>query len=123
MKVSQYRSGTHPNDNEMMIKKLFDWTPRDIAYWEKIRQRGLVKFIIWYGLLITGGLLFVVFGLATIFLWLRQAWGAQVTASSLYFLVGQLVFVALVCLLGGLINSLATWVVENRLYRKYKERS
>ncbi len=107
----------------MMIKKLFDWTPRDIAYWEKIRQRGLVKFIIWYGLLITGGLLFVVFGLATIFLWLRQAWGAQVTASSLYFLVGQLVFVALVCLLGGLINSLATWVVENRLYRKYKERS
>jgi hypothetical protein len=106
-----------------MIKKLFDWTPRDIAYWEKIRQRGLGKFILWYGLLITGGLLFLVFGLATFFLWLRQAWGTPVTSSSLYFLVGQLVFVALVCLLGGMINSLVTWAVENRLYRKYKEKN
>ena len=122
-KASQNRSGKHTNDNEMMIKKLFDWTPRDIAYWEKIRQRGLGKFILWYGLLITGGLLFIVFGLVTFFFWLRQVWASQVTSSSLYFLVGQLVFVALVCLLGGLINSLATWVVENRLYRKYKERS
>jgi hypothetical protein len=104
-----------------MIKKLFDWTPRDIAYWEKIRQRGLGKFILWYGLLISGGLLFLVFGLATFFLWLKLAWGTPVTSSSVYFLVGQLVFVALVCLLGGMINSLVTWVVENRLYRKYKE--
>jgi hypothetical protein len=107
----------------MMIKKLFDWTPRDIAYWEKIRQRGLWKFIVWYGLLITGGLLFIVFGLATFILWLRQVWGSQVTSSSLIFLLGQLVFVALVCVLGGMINSLITWVVENRLYRKYQEKN
>jgi hypothetical protein len=107
----------------MMIKKLFDWTPRDIAYWEKIRKRGLGKFIVWYGLLITGGLLFIVFGLATFILWLRQVGGSQVTSSGLYFLLGQLIFVALVCLLGGMINSLITWVVENRLYRKYKEKN
>jgi hypothetical protein len=107
----------------MMIKKLFDWTPRDIAYWEKIRQRGLGKFIVWYGLLITGGLLFIVFGLATFILWLRQVWGSQVTSSGLIFLLGQLIFVALVCLLGGMINSLITWVVENRLYRKYQEKN
>jgi hypothetical protein len=106
-----------------MIKKLFDWTPRDIAYWEKIQQRGLGKFIVWYGVFITGGVLFIVVGLVTFFLWLRQVWGMQVTPSSLLFLFGQLVFVALVCLLGGIINSLITWVVENRLYRKYKERS
>jgi hypothetical protein len=107
----------------MMIKKLFDWTPRDIAYWEKIRQRGLWKFIVWYGLLITGGLLFIVFGLVTFILWLRQVWGSQVTSTGLYFLLFQFVFVALVCLLGGVINSLITWVVENRLYRKYQEKN
>jgi hypothetical protein len=106
-----------------MIKKLFDWTPRDIAYWEKLRHRGLGKFIVWYGMLVTGGLLFIVFGLVTIFIWLRQAWGTQVTSSSLYFLIGQLIFVALVCLVGGIINSLITWVVEERLYLKYKQRN
>ena len=105
-----------------MIKKLFDWTPRDIAYWEKIRLGGLGKFIVWYGMLITGGVLFLVFGLVTVFLWLRQTWGTQITPSSLIFLFGQLIFVALVCLLGGLVNSLITWVVENRLYHQYKER-
>jgi accessory gene regulator protein AgrB len=105
-----------------MLKRLLDWTPRDIAYWEKIRQRGLWKFIVWYGILITGGLLFIVFGMLTTFFWLRQAWGKPVTASSLYFLLGQLIFVLLVCLLGGITNSLVTWVVENRLYVKYKER-
>ncbi len=106
-----------------MIKRLFDWTPRDIAYWEKIRQRGLGKFIVWYGMLITGGVLFVVFGLVTTFLWLRQVWGTQVTPTSLLFLIGQLAFVAMVCLLGGIINSLITWMVEQRLYTKYKGRS
>jgi hypothetical protein len=106
-----------------MIKKLFDWTPRDIAYWEKIRGRGLGKFILWYGMLITGGGLFIVFGLVTFFLWLRQVWGMRITSASLIFLLGQLVFVALVCLVGGIINSLVTWVVENRLYRNYKEGS
>jgi hypothetical protein len=106
-----------------MIKKLFDWTSRDIAYWEKIRQRGLAKFIVWYGMLITGGVLFIFFSLVTLLLWLKQVWGTQVTRTNLLFLFGQLVFVALVCLLGGIINSMITWVVENRLYRKYKDRS
>jgi len=106
-----------------MIKKLFDWTPRDIAYWEKIRRKGLGKFIGGYGVVITGGLLFLVFGLVTFFLWLRQASGAAFTSTNLVFLFGQLIFVALVCLVAGIINSLITWVVEERLYRKYKERS
>jgi hypothetical protein len=106
-----------------MLKRLFDWTPRDISYWEKIRQKGLVNFILWYGILITGGGLFILFGLVTIFFWLRQTWNKQLTTSSMYFLLGELLFVALVCLLGGIINSLITWVVENRLYLKYKDRS
>jgi len=104
-----------------MIKRLFDWTPRDIAYWEKIRQKGLRNFIGWYGIVITGGLLFLVFGLVTFFIWLRQAAGAQITPTSLIFIIGQLIFVALVCLVGGIVNSLITWVVEERLYLKYKQ--
>jgi hypothetical protein len=104
-----------------MLKKLFDWTPRDIAYWEKIRQKGLRSFIGWYGVIITGGLMFLVFGLVTFIIWLRQVAGTQITSTSWIFLVGQLIFVALVCLLGGIVNSLITWVVEERLYRKYKQ--
>ena len=106
-----------------MIKKLFEWTPRDIAYWEKIRQRGLRNFMGWYGVVITGGLFFLVFSLVTLFVWLRQVSGTQNTQMSWIFLVGQLIFVALVCLVAGLINSLITWIVEERLYRKYKARS
>jgi hypothetical protein len=105
-----------------MLKKLFDWMPRDIAYWEKIHQKGLRKFIGWYGVVISGGLMFLVFGLVTFFIWLRQVSGTQITSMSLIFLLGQLIIVALVCLLGGIINSLITWQVEDRLYQKYKRR-
>ncbi len=104
-----------------MIKKLFDWTPRDIAYWEKIQNKGLWKFIIWYGIAITGGLLFLIFALMTIFIWLRQSIGSGITSARLVFIAGQLAFVLIVCLVFGVINSLITWVVEQRLYRKYKK--
>ncbi len=106
-----------------MIKKLFDWTPRDIAYWEKIQCKGLGNFILWYGLTITGGLLFLIFALVTFFIWLRQSLGNVLTPSRLVFLAGQLAFVLIVCLVFGVINSLVTWVVEQRLYRKYKKGS
>jgi hypothetical protein len=103
-----------------MIKKLFDWTPPDIAYWEIIHQKGLRKFISWYGVFISGGLLFLVFGLVTVIIWFRQTSGLLITRMSLIFLLGQLIIVAVVCLLGGIVNSLITWVVEDRLYLKYK---
>ena len=106
-----------------MIKKLFDWTPRDIAYWEKIRQKGIRYFIGWYGVVITGGLLFLVFGIVTLFNWIRQVSGAQITQLSWIFLAFQLIIVALVCLIAGIANSLITWVVEERLYKKYKVRN
>jgi hypothetical protein len=106
-----------------MIKKLFDWTPRDIVYWGKIHQKGMARFIRWYGLGISAGLLFLIFGLVTFFIWLKQMIGTHITPMSLIFLLGQLIIVALVCLMGGIINSLITWVVEDKLYRKYKARS
>lgn len=107
----------------LMIKKLFDWTVRDIAYWEEIRQKGLRYFVAWYGLLITGGLLFLVLGGVTLFGWIRLVYGTQITRMNWIFLAGQLIFVGLMCLIAGIANSLITWVVEERLYRKYKARS
>jgi hypothetical protein len=107
-------------DGQSMIKKLFDWTPRDIAYWEKVRLRGLWYFIGWYGVIITGGLLFLLFGLVTFFGWLIQVWDTQPATTGFIFLGVKLVFVALLCLVAGIANSLITWVVEERLYRKYK---
>ena len=105
-----------------MIKKLFDWTPRDIAYWEKVQRKGFGNFILIYGVVVTGGLLFLIFGLTTFFSWFRKTAGLPITTTGLIFLAGQLAFVALVCLIFGVINSLLTWVVEQRLYLKYKAR-
>ena len=104
-----------------MIKKLFDWTPRDIAYWEQIHQKGLGNFIARYGVIASGGLLFIVFGLIAIFTWLRQLKGTPITPNYIIFLIGQLAFVAIIALVAGVINSLITWVVEERLYKKYKK--
>jgi hypothetical protein len=106
-----------------MIKRLFDWTPCDIAYWERIREKGLRHFVGWYGVMISGGVLFILFGLVTVFMWLKQFSGMRYTQTSLIYLVGELIFVALVCLIAGIINSLVTWVVEERLYRKYAQRT
>ena len=103
-----------------MFKKWFDWTPRDVAYWEKLRQKGLSRFILWNGIVITGGLLFLVFGIITAIIWFRQMSALPLTSISWIFLAGQLIFVALVCLIFGILNSLITWAVEERLYRKYK---
>jgi hypothetical protein len=105
-----------------VIKRLFDWTPRDIAYWESLRLKGLGRFIAWYGVLISGGAMFAVFGLVTIVLWVRQVMKTGLTTASWIILLGQLIFVALVCFIFGILNSLITWVVEERLYRKYKGR-
>ena len=92
------------------IKKLFDWTESDIAAWEKIRQKGLWRFMLWYGLGFSG-IMFLVMGIVTFFTWLPAPAGL----ASLFF---QLIVVAIVCLLGGFITSLVTWWMEDGIYRK-----
>ena len=92
------------------VKKLFDWTENDIAAWERIRQKGLLRFMIWYGLAFSG-IMFLVMGAVTFFTWLQ-------TITSLASLLFQLAFVATVCLLGGLITSLVTWWMEEYIYQK-----
>ena len=93
------------------IKKLFDWTPRDIAAWEKMRQPSWRHFVFWYGVIGFGPILFGVAGGITFFAWLL----APVGLASLLF---QLAFVACVCLLGGLITGLLTWWLEEGIYQK-----
>jgi len=53
------------------IRKLFDWTPSDIAAWEKIRQPGLWHFVAWYGLTGFASILFIITGAITLINWLR----------------------------------------------------
>ena len=100
------------------MKKYFDWTPRDIAQWEAIRERGLWHFLLWYGLLVSGGVIFVIPAAAVLFNWVRLNTGVD-NHPGLAALALQLAFMAAVCVLGGLVNGLVTWVVEERLYQKY----
>jgi len=93
-----------------MVKKLFDWTPSDIAAWERIRQKGLWRFSLWYGLGFSG-ILFLLMGAVTILFWFKE----PTSIGGLFF---QLAFTAGVCLLGGLIASLTTWWMEERIYQK-----
>jgi hypothetical protein len=93
-----------------MLKKWFDWTPSDIAAWEKIRARGLGNFLLWYSGIFSGGL-FVILSGVTLFNWLR-------TPGSVAALGLELAFVAVGCILGGLLNSRLTWWLEESIYRK-----
>ena len=74
-----------------MIKKWFDWTERDIAAWEKLRAGGPWRFILGYGIGLTGGGLFLLL---------------------------QIAFLAGLSLLGGLVNGLVTWLMEETIYRR-----
>jgi hypothetical protein len=91
------------------VKKLFDWTPRDVAAWEKIRVRGLWHFVLWYGVLISAGILLIITGAITLLAWVRAP--VNIPAA-------ELGFDAIVCLLAALINSLVTWVVEEHIYQR-----
>jgi hypothetical protein len=110
-----------------MIKKLFDWTPRDISKWETIRKKGLRHFVLWYGVVLFGGIMFSFLGGIAFLAWSKAFLEDKVALSvaaipRFIFLVLELIFIAAVCLAGGLINSLVTWVVEENIYRKYKKR-
>jgi hypothetical protein len=104
-----------------MLKKLFDWTPNDIAQWEKIRRKGLPHFILWYGVQLFGGVLFILLGVAALFVWARTSLETHVTNFSSLGL--ELLFVAAMCLIGGVINSLLTWSMEENIYRKITKRN
>ena len=102
-----------------MLKKWFDWTPSDIAAWEAIRQRGLGRFLLWYSALFGGGMFVLLVVGALIFGAVRAA-GAGTTSLRPAYLALILLFLAVVSLAGGLVNSIITWVMEEKLYQKYK---
>ena len=71
----------------------------------------MLRFVLVYGLGLFGGLLFVLLGGAAALLRWRKAQTDN--------LISELIVIALICLLGGLVNSLVTWFVEEKLYQKY----
>ncbi len=103
-----------------MLKKLFDWTPRDIAQWEKIRAQGLPRFVLWYGVQLFAGVLFVFLGGAVLLLWVKAFLENQ--ATNVAGLLLELLFVAAACLAGGVVNSLITWAVEENIYQRLMKR-
>jgi hypothetical protein len=103
-----------------MLKKLFDWTPSDIAQWEKIRQKGLRHFILWYGVQLFGGGLFILLGAAALLV--RTQTFMETHILNIAGLALELLFVAAICLLGGVVNSLLTWAMEENIYRKIIKR-
>jgi hypothetical protein len=99
-----------------MLKKFFDWTPSDIAHWEKIRQKGLAYFILWYGVKLFGCGLFILLGTIVIIVWVRAVLETHVM--NIAGLGLELLFSAAMCILGGVVNSLLTWAMEEIIYQK-----
>lgn len=94
-------------------ERFFNWTASDVAGWEEIREKGWLRFSLWYGVALFGGVLFVLIGGIAVLLAWRQGQFAS--------LLPELVFCAVVCLLGGLVSALATWAMEEKLYQKFKK--
>ena len=112
------------NKITLMLKKLFDWTPRDVSAWETIRQKGWARFVVWYGAA-SAGVLFLAAGGVKLASWAmlrlseRPGLAGTAMATPATSLGAELLVAAVVCLAAGVVNSLLTWWVEEWLYRKY----
>jgi len=111
-----------------MRKHFFNWTPQDTAQWEAIRRKGLLHFVLWYGIVIFGGILFVILGGLAVLAWIKAylqepAAGTAATGAQLAFLGLELLFIAVACLIAGMLNSLLTWAMEEAFYRKMIKRA
>jgi len=102
-----------------VIKKWFDWTERDIAAWEKLRLSGFWRFMLWYGIGLTGGGLFLLLGVVSLLIWRGNFLPKGVAAGPGFaFLLLRIAFLAGLSLLGGLVNGIVTWVMEEAIYRR-----
>ena len=101
-----------------MLRKYFDWTPSDIAEWEKLRAKGLGRFVLWYGIKLFAGWLFLLVAAGVLFFWIKAA--LQTHSANFTALMLQLLLAAAACLAGGLITALSTWALEESIYRKIK---
>ncbi len=102
-----------------MLKKYFDWTPSDIQKWEELRAKGLAYFIGWFGLKLFAGWVFLLVGAGILFFWVR-GW-LQNGSANPGLLALELLAAAVVCVLGGLIAAVATWALEESIYRKIRK--
>ncbi len=102
------------------LKKYFVWTQRDLAQWEALRSKGPLHFVVKYGLAFSGIFFIFLGGLPFITRLVFSILGGTYSLQFLLYQVLQLLLTALLCLLAGLVNSLATWWLEEKLYWKYK---
>ena len=93
--------------------RFFNWTAQDVTDWEKVREKGLGRFILRYGLMLFSGVLFILLAGTVLLFAFNQSHAAS--------MMPELIFIALACLLGGLVNSLITWWMEEKLYKKFKQ--
>jgi len=102
-----------------VIKKWFEWTERDIAAWEKLRLGGFWRFMLGYGIGLTGGGLFLLLGVVSLLVWRGNILPKEIAAGpGLAFLLLRIAFLAGLSLLGGLVNGIVTWVMEEAIYRR-----
>ena len=94
-------------------ERFFNWTPQDVVDWEKIREKGLRHFILRYGMMLSSGI-FIILVIGSVIL---LGWNKSHAAS----LIPELIVIGLICLIGGLVNGLLTWAVEEKMYRKFKK--
>lgn len=104
-----------------MLKKYFDWTPRDVTQWEAIRKKGFWRFTLWYGL-ISGGIIFVIPGVWALIDWVMDLLAGQAATNSPGLLAMKLLIIAVICVFAGIVNAMATWVMEEKIYQqKYSQ--
>lgn len=96
-------------------ERFFNWTPQDVADWEKIREKGFSRFILRYGMMLSGAILIIIVGGMVMLL----AWNKSHT--SLTPELSVMGMIGAICLIGGLVNGLITWTVEEKMYRKFKK--
>jgi hypothetical protein len=97
----------------MLRKKFFNWTTEDAAAWERLRQRGPLRFVLWYGAGLLGGGLFLLGCVVILLAWPKQG------APDLLFVGVTLVALALGCALFGALAGWATWLMEDAVYQRY----
>ena len=87
-----------------------------MAQWEKLRQKGMGRFIVWYGL-ISGGIIFIFPAVWTLAALIKALLEGAAPANVSY-LALELLATAVLCVPVGIIVALATWVMEEKIYRQ-----
>ena len=88
----------------------FYWSERMHRWWERLRTRGAIHFVVIRGVLAWGGPMFAFFTLAPILIGFPSA---------IRFTPELVLKIGVICVTGGLAWGTLTWYVNEFLYRKH----